>query len=224
VKPRRLAHRGDWRRAPENSLAAMRAALAVPGCDGLEFDVRESADGVPVLLHDATLERVQKVPAACVDLTADELATHGVPTLAEILAAVGKEPFLDVEVKGPPIPALLDVLGAARGDGSDGGQLYRAAVSSFETRTLAWLGDRRPQWPRWLNARDLAPATVSQATELGCAGIAALWSSIDEAGLAGAGAADLEVIAWTVRRRGSYRRLARLGVSAICVEAAALDG
>ena len=39
----RLAHRGDWRRAPENTLAAFLAALAVPGCDGLEFDVRAVA-------------------------------------------------------------------------------------------------------------------------------------------------------------------------------------
>ena len=51
----RLAHRGDWRRAPENTLAAFLAAIAVPGCDGLEFDVRASADGVPVVIHDETL-------------------------------------------------------------------------------------------------------------------------------------------------------------------------
>ncbi len=38
--PLRLAHRGDHRRYPENTLAAFRAALALPGCDGLEFDVR----------------------------------------------------------------------------------------------------------------------------------------------------------------------------------------
>jgi glycerophosphoryl diester phosphodiesterase len=62
----RLAHRGDWRNAPENSLAAMQAALAIPGCDGLEFDVRASSDGVPILLHDPSLdvELKELVPAA----------------------------------------------------------------------------------------------------------------------------------------------------------------
>ena len=55
----RLAHRGDWRRAPENTIAAFLAALDVPGCDGLEFDVRAAADGVPVVIHDDTLARVQ---------------------------------------------------------------------------------------------------------------------------------------------------------------------
>ena len=54
-----LAHRGDHRRAPENTLAAFAAALAHPGVDGLELDVRASADGVAVVIHDASLARVQ---------------------------------------------------------------------------------------------------------------------------------------------------------------------
>ena len=54
-----LAHRGDHREAPENTLAAFVAALAIPGVDGLELDVRASADGVAVVLHDASLARVQ---------------------------------------------------------------------------------------------------------------------------------------------------------------------
>ena len=44
----RLAHRGDWRAAPENTIAAMRPRWPSPACDGLEFDVRPSSDGVPV--------------------------------------------------------------------------------------------------------------------------------------------------------------------------------
>src|SRR5512132_176312 len=105
----RLAHRGDWRAAPENSLAAMEAAIALPLCDGLEFDIRASADGVPVLLHDETLARVQNVPAACVTLTASELAEQGVPTLGQVLGAVACEFFLDVELK-EAVECVFDVL------------------------------------------------------------------------------------------------------------------
>jgi glycerophosphoryl diester phosphodiesterase len=76
----RLAHRGDWRRAPENTLAALRAGLAVPGCDGLEFDVRLSGDGVPVLLHDETLARVQGHPERVDTLSARDLESHRWPT------------------------------------------------------------------------------------------------------------------------------------------------
>lgn len=226
MKPLRLAHRGDWRAVPENSLAAMRAALAVHGCDGLELDVRGSSDGVPVLLHDPTLERVQGVEAAVTSLTAEELAAHRIPSLAEVFAAAGREPFVDVELKGAPVPAVVEVLEAARGrDGVGDAEptLYRAAVSSFEPVTLAWLGLRRPGWPRWLIVRDMEPATLRTATELQCEGVSVLWRSIHMTGLKQARAAGLKVIAWTVTRRDTYDRLARWGVDAICVEGPALE-
>jgi glycerophosphoryl diester phosphodiesterase len=214
----RLAHRGDWRAAPENTLAAMRAALANPACDGLEFDVRGSREGIPILLHDATLDRVQGRPGRPEELSIDELAEAAVPTLADVLAAAGANPFLDVELKGEPVPDVIPVLEAARG-----AVLARAVVSSFEPETLAWVGDRRPDWPRWLNAMDLGPSTIRRAAELGCRGLSTEWRAIDAAGMARAASMGLEVAAWTVRRRATAERLERLGVVAICVEAAALD-
>ncbi|MEZ0240324.1 MAG: glycerophosphodiester phosphodiesterase [Chloroflexota bacterium] len=226
MKPLRLAHRGDWRAAPENSLAAMRAALAMPGCDGLELDVRGSSDGVPVLLHDPTLERVQRVDAAVTSLTAEELAGHGVPTLAEVFAAVGREAFVDVELKGSPVPAIVDVLDAARGRAGVGDgdpTLYRAVVSSFEAVTLAWLGLRRPGWARWLIVRDMEPATLRTATELGCEGLSVQWRSIHMNGLREARSAGLKITAWTVTRRDTRDRLARWGVDAVVVEGPALE-
>lgn len=226
MKPLRLAHRGDWRAAPENSLAAMRAALAVHGCDGVELDVRGSSDGVPVLLHDPTLQRVQGVDSPVTSLPAEELAGHGVPTLAEVFAALGREPFVDVELKGAPVPAVVEVLEAARGRAGVGDgepTLYHAAVSSFEAVTLAWLGLRRPGWARWLIVRDMEPATLRTATELECEGVSVLWRSIHMNGLHEARAAGLEVTAWTVTRRDTRERLARLGVNAIVVEGPALE-
>ena len=219
----RLAHRGDWRAAPENTLEAMLAALSIANCDGLEFDVRGSRDGVPVRLHDETLARVQGEGVAVAALTAAQLARHGIPTLAEVLAAVGPGPFLDVELKGSPVPAVVGVLDAARGSSSDAG-LARAVVSSFEPDTLAWLGPIRPGWARWLNTVDLSPATIGVATKLGCSGISADWRAIDERSAARVRAAGLDFAAWTVRRRSTTARLDSLGVAAMCVEAAALDG
>jgi glycerophosphoryl diester phosphodiesterase len=215
----RLAHRGDWRRAPENTIPALLAALKVPGCDGVEFDVRLSADGVPVLLHDETLERVQRRPEAVVDLRARALADLGVPTLASVLAALPHRAFLDVELKGRHDRAVVEVLAAGRGPG-----LVNAVVSSFDVQTLKRIAGLVPLWPRWLNAHDLEPATIGIATDLECRAISVEWHAIDRDGLERARAAELQVAAWTVRRRATAARLARLGVMATCVEAAALDG
>jgi glycerophosphoryl diester phosphodiesterase len=215
----RLAHRGDWRRAPENTIPALLAALEVPGCDGVEFDVRLSADGVPVLLHDETLERVQRRPEAVDGLRARVLADLGVPTLASVLAALPHRAFLDVELKGRHDRAVVEVLAAGRGPG-----LVNAVVSSFDVSTLKRIAGLVPLWPRWLNAHDLEPATIETATDLECRAISVEWHAIDRESLARARAAGLEVAAWTVRRRATAARLARLGLVATCVEAAALDG
>jgi glycerophosphoryl diester phosphodiesterase len=221
----RLAHRGDWRVAPENSLAAMEAALRIPGCDGLEFDVRSSFDNVAVLLHDESLARVQRVPVTCSTLTAAQLAEHGVPSLGEVLRAIGCDPFLDVELKEPASGAV-DALELERGRVEEDGRsvLRNAVLSSFDAPILAWLAALRPAWVRWLNAYDLSPATMELATSLGCAAVSVSWQAVDEPGLARAAAAGLEVAAYTVRDPAEYKRLMDLGVTAVCVEAAALDG
>lgn len=217
--PLRLAHRGDWRQAPENTIAALVAAMAIPACDGVEFDVQASADGVPVLLHDDTLERVQGRPERCSDLTAAQLEPLGVPTLAEALAALPRRAYLDVELKGDPGRAVVEVLASGRG-----ADLHDAAVSSFDPAALERVAGLAPAWPRWLNAVDAEPASVAAAVELGCTGIAVDFRQIDEAAATRVRAAGLDLIAWTVTRRTTYDRLARLGVLGVCVEGPALHG
>ena len=51
-----IAHRGNRVAAPENTLEALRQAVAM-NVDAIEFDVRMTRDGVPVLMHDATVDR-----------------------------------------------------------------------------------------------------------------------------------------------------------------------
>jgi len=215
----RLAHRGDWRRAPENTLAALTAALAVPGCDGVEFDVRVSADGVPVLCHDETLQRVFDRADRVDGRTAPELGEVGVPTLADALAVIPHRAAIDVDLKGLHDRAVVEVLASGRGPG-----LVNGVMSSFVPETLERVAGLAPAWPRWLNAYEMSPETIRRAAELECQAISVDFRAIDPASLAMARAAGLAVAAWTVRRRTTYGRLQRLGVIAACVEAAALDG
>ena len=215
----RLAHRGDWRHATENTIPALLAALEVPACDGLEFDVRLSADGVPVLSHDADLARVFGRRERVEELAADELDSIGVPTLAAVLAAVGRRPFLDIELKLDTGRTAVEVIAAGRGPA-----LERAVVSSFHPYALEPIARLAPAWGRWLNSHTLAPGVIETAQSVGCTGVAVQWRALDERSVALAREAGLEVIGWTVRRRPTFDRLARIGVGAMCVEAAALDG
>ncbi len=215
----RLAHRGDWRVGPENTLEALEAAMRIPGCDGVEVDVRLSRDGVPVLLHDATLQRVQGLPGRVDRLDAADLARHGIPRLADAMAVLPGA-WMDIELKGDGHgEATAAVLRAARGAAPPD-----AAISSFEPRALVAMGALLPGWPRWLNTDGLDPATLSLAVGLGCHAVSVEWRAITRASLARARAVGLDVAAWTIRRRPTFERLGRLGVVACCVEAAALDG
>ncbi|WP_335938231.1 glycerophosphodiester phosphodiesterase [Streptomyces sp. PTD5-9] len=94
-----VAHRGDPYRARENTLASIRSALA-RGADAVEIDVRVTRDGVPVLLHDATLDRLWGHDLRLDRLTRaelTELTAGGVPTLREALAAAdGRRVMIDL--------------------------------------------------------------------------------------------------------------------------------
>jgi glycerophosphoryl diester phosphodiesterase len=215
----RIAHRGDWRQAPENSLAAFTAAMAIPACDGIEFDVRLSSDGVPVICHDDSLMRTHGIPARVDALTARDLERWAVPALEDVLGAVGRRTFLDVELKADIGPDFVAVMAAGRGPG-----LERSVVSSFMPAALERIAHLAPRWPRWFIAERLDRDSISTAAELGCRAVAVGWRSIDVRSVDAARRAGLDVVAWTVRRRPTFDRLSTMGVRAICVEGSALDG
>lgn len=72
-KPLIIAHRGSSAVAPENTLAAFKQAIR-DGADGIEFDVRLARDGVPVVIHDATLQRTGGLKKRVSSLTSSELS------------------------------------------------------------------------------------------------------------------------------------------------------
>lgn len=214
----RLAHRGDWRSVPENSLAALIAGTQAARSDGLEFDVHLSADGTPVVIHDPSLRRVQGVDELVAGIETSVLTSYGVPTLAEVLAALPSTPFLDVELKVTPNATVARLLEAARGP-----RPADAVVSSYLPDALIAVTRRLPGWPRWLNSDWLDAGVVERARSLGCRGIAAQWRSISPASVRMVRDAGLDLAAFTVRREATVRRLERLGVGVVCVEGRPLD-
>jgi glycerophosphoryl diester phosphodiesterase len=68
-----IAHRGLWRNAPENSLPAIEEAISA-GCEVVEIDVRRTADGQFILLHDHTLERMTGLDREPESMTMEMLA------------------------------------------------------------------------------------------------------------------------------------------------------
>ncbi len=101
-----VAHRGAPDRALENSLASFALAVA-DGADMLEFDVRLSADGAPVVVHDARTGRTAKENVALASATAARLRGvrlkngEPLPFLADVLDLVAGRVPIDIESKSP---------------------------------------------------------------------------------------------------------------------------
>ena len=121
-KPLIIGHRGASAVAPENTLAAFKRAIQI-GADGVEFDVRLARDGVPVVIHDETLQRTALVQKRVADLSAaelqqlnvgswfsrsrkastDEFADEGVPTLQQLFELfASSSALLYLEMKCDP--------------------------------------------------------------------------------------------------------------------------
>lgn len=134
-----VAHRGASDLRPENTIPAFELAREL-GAEAMEFDIRLSADGVPVVHHDPTLDRTTNLSGPVRVRTAAELARanagggSGVPTLAEVLEVTAPLPVL-VELK--EAEAAVPALEVIRRAGAQG----RAAVASFLPGALAPLRD-----------------------------------------------------------------------------------
>ncbi|MFI1564540.1 glycerophosphodiester phosphodiesterase [Streptomyces sp. NPDC020490] len=207
-----VAHRGDPYRVRENTVDSLRSAL-VMGADAVEIDVRLTKDGVPVLLHDATLKRLWERDRPLRSLTAGEvreLTDGGVPTLAEALAATdGTRVMLDLPGE-PDVRAVRRVVDVVREAGARERVYYcadaaamlavRAADSSAEIAlTRSTLAPPRPVLleairPRWLNYR---------------------FSLVDRALAARVHRDGYLLSVWTPDTRRSMRRLIDVGVDSI---------
>jgi len=173
-----IGHRGASALAPENTLAGFRRALA-EGADALELDVHVTADGVPVVIHDPTLERTTDRVGAVAESTLERLreADAGarftpdggrtypwrgkgerVPTLAEVIEALPDTPIL-IELKDPR--AQL----AVRGVLLERGAVDRCVVASNDHRALAAF--HQPPFLRGASRRDITRLWL--ASKLGAA-------------------------------------------------------
>jgi glycerophosphoryl diester phosphodiesterase len=213
----RLAHRGDTAAGIENSIPALATACERPGIDGVEFDVRLSADRVPVVCHDRDLRRTHGRDLRLQDAAADELERLGVARLSSVLGVLPVSAWLDVELKEDAVVTAAPLLEAARGTAPQ-----RAAISSFDATIL--FGARRslPGWPRWLLVHALDEVAIATAWSLGCAAVASEFHAITERSGRLVREAGLELVAWTVTRPATVSRLEGAGVYAVCVEGAAL--
>ena len=207
-----LAHRGALGHAPGNSLAAFREA-ARQGADGVELDVRTSADGVLMVHHDPEVPGVGPIEELGLARLREGRLANGepIPTLSEALAVL---PGLEVWIELKSLPAAADATLFRAIDQSP--VPGRCAVHSFDHRIIRRLGTVRPELPRGVLSTSYPVDPVEQLRSAGANTLWQDWHLIDAELVQTVHRGGAAVIAWTVNDRTLAQRLRALGVDGLC--------
>ncbi|HJT64947.1 MAG TPA: glycerophosphodiester phosphodiesterase [Pyrinomonadaceae bacterium] len=208
-EPLIIGHRGASVVALENTMPAFEAAIAA-GADGIEFDVRLSRDGVPVIIHDDTLSRTHGVRRRVAELTAQELRSFGVPGLRELFELMaGNGLLLCLEIKSRE-PELVELCcRIVREFGFE----ERVIVECFDLNILRYVDLRKAALfePRMHSEQSVIDRSLAAgATVLALHHRMAKPSLVEKAKLAG-----LMVVVWTVDDPAWVRRARTMGIAAL---------
>lgn len=216
-----MGHRGAKDLAPENTAVSFRLAEDL-GVDQIEFDVRITSDGVPVIVHDLTMERLAAAPGPYTDVAVSQLSLaqlreiplasgQAVLTLAEVLELTIC--VLQMEIKDPcAVPAvgvLLNQFPAHK---------ERIRATSFVPEALSLLQLHLPDVPRGLILSRF-PATPEGREEmeatLSAVDAGTLYTGFDNltaADVARYRTAGLEVHVWPLTSPADVERALELNV------------
>ena len=243
ARPIVCAHRGGAHLFPENTLQAFQAAARQYGCRFMELDVRATAEGVPVVTHDADLARVtgrsvrvhectlgelQSLDAAAAFVSHDGQGWAGrgvtIPTLEAVLRALPECIFsIDVKQRQPDcVPAVIDVV---RGSGAGS----RVLIGAEDWPTLRRIHAQAPELATFYARRSVVRFVLALHLGLLC------WYTpphnslqvperayglrlVTPRLLRWARRLGLPVLVWTVNDPAAMRRLLALGVDGIITD------
>ena len=229
-----IAHRGAGKLAPENTLAAFRLGAA-HGYRAFECDAKLSADGVPFLLHDATLERTTSGRGVAGELDWSVLsridagtwhsrahAGEPLPSLQALAAYLRANAFaLDLEIK--PTPGTDHHTGQVVG--REAARLWAGAdappllFSSFRPEALAGARETAPHIPRALLLDTLWPGWLDTARQLGCAAVITNYNVMSAQALGQIHGAAMRGLVYTVNDPAPAAWLQSIGIDGIITDA-----
>lgn len=213
-------HRGAAGHCKENTLPSLRAALEL-GVDGIEFDVRLTRDGIPVVIHDETIDRTTGQTGEVRSYSRDELSQlldgdEGfVPTLEEAIIEIGDRTMINVEIKEheAAVATYRTLCGMADREVIRDDQVLITSFVHHTVRHIRELGGRfsvglltkgLPEADYWTLARTLHASSANIDVD-----------SVESNFVQTAKANDLQVMVYTVNTLPEANRMRDLGIDAI---------
>jgi glycerophosphoryl diester phosphodiesterase len=218
MRPLVISHAACGGHAPVNTLAGIRKAIEL-GSDAIEIDVQATSDGVPVLMHDLTVDATTNGTGAVASMTLEQIRALDAggeppPTLAEVLAITKGKVLLVCEIKQPGIEERVrDVV-------LEAGALDDVMVWSFFAQALEGMRRAEPRIPCALLVAPQAlpewPRMRETAVRLGLQGVSVFFAGVDEALARDCQRHGLTLYTWTSDPTEAIERLIALGVDGIC--------
>ena len=230
--PRVIGHRGAATYAPENTLASLREARA-RGATWVEFDVKLSGDGVPLLMHDDSLKRTAGLDRLASDTPWGEIggldagawkaprfAGLRVPSFAEAIACLGEEGLgANVEIKPSPgreaetARATVDMLRARWP-----AHLPTPLLSSFQDASLAAALAAAPEYPRAILIEELKDDWRARAEAVDAVGVNTNGKKLSRARAGEIKAAGYLLSVYTINDASLARDLMTIGVDCVITD------
>jgi len=216
-KPHVVGHRGAAAYQPENTLASFREAVKI-GADATECDVHLSQDGVPFILHDATLDRTTRLKGRIDQTESATLIQAGVPTLEETILALKNKIVFVIEIKaGEGVEAKVTELIKKHGTAA------QTIAFSFNQAIVARVEQLMPELPTvWLQGPkptvETTPTIMAQAKSLGIDAIGVSYKSLEPEFAETLRAAHVPLFVWTVPPGPEVERLKGLRVNFIITD------
>lgn len=228
-----IAHRGDSKVAPENTLAAFESAVRV-GVDFVKLDYHHSSDGVTIVIHDDTLDRTtdavrlwggEKLPVAArsaaelARLDAGswfdpklEFAGEKLPTLAASLDVILPATFCLVERKAGDAATLVKLLRERRA-------IPRVVVQAFDWKFLAECHKLEPKLVLGaLGSKELRPAQLDEIVAAGASAVGWKGDDLRQRDIEAIHARGLKVWVYTVNEPEHVRKLLAVRVDGIITD------
>lgn len=220
-----MAHRGWSGQAPENTMAAIHKALSEPWIGWMEIDVQLSSDGVPVLIHDLSLERTTNGSGRVVH------------TPFERLQALDAGSWFSMQFAGEPVPSLEEVLQATVGrcrlniELKTGGGIYPELeqrvldlvyrysvqydimITSFDPESLRKVKRLAPEVTTGLIINANPSTLLQDLQQLDASVLSIGYTHLTKPLAQKMIAAGIQIVAWTIDRESDIRRIAAIDPS-----------
>ncbi len=210
------AHRGASAEFPENTLPAFARAIEL-GAHGIELDVHLTGDGVPVVIHDARVDRTTNGSGTVSGFSHADIgaldAGNGarIPTLREVLDLVGKELHVDIEVKASGAADAVLHATAMR-------PWLRFAISSFDHDVLRYVRRHDSGIDVWPLSEGASDDAITAAVEVSASCLALHEGFVNGEIVDELRTRGIDTWVWTVNDPARANELRELAVMGICTD------